>query len=128
MKIAHVAIWVNDLEKMKDFYSLYFNGTARTNYHNPIKNFESSFISFESGISMELMRRTNLDLPFMPKEMSTGFHHLAFSTGSREQVDQLTSLLESEGYEIKSKPRITGDGYYESVISDPEGNTIEITD
>jgi lactoylglutathione lyase len=127
MKISHIAFWVNDLEKMKEFYCCFFGGRAGGNYQNPVKNFESCFVYFDSGISIELMRKTNLGLPTVSKEMVTGLHHFAFSSGSREKVDLLTTQLEFEGYEVKSHPRVTGDGYYESVISDPEGNTIEIT-
>ena len=127
MKIVHIAIWVNDLEKMKSFYCRFFNGAAGKNYYNPVKNFESCFILFESGISIELMHKTNQMLSSGVEEIIKGFHHLAFSVGSREGVDQLTSLLCAEGFNILSNPRVTGDGYYESVISDPEGNTVEIT-
>jgi len=127
MKIAHIALWVNDLERMVDFYCRFFNGTAGKIYHNPVKNFESCFVAFESGTSMELMRKTNQILSSQTEETKTGFHHLAFSVGSREVVDQLTRLLSDDGYKVKSNPRVTGDGYYESVISDPEGNIIEIT-
>jgi lactoylglutathione lyase len=56
-----------------------------------------------------------------------GYAHLAFSVGSREQVDRLTEQLETDGYRIASQPRTTGDGYYESVILDPDGNQVEIT-
>jgi lactoylglutathione lyase len=57
----------------------------------------------------------------------TGFIHLAFSTGSEEQVDELTNRLRQDGYTIADGPRRTGDGYYESVAFDPDGNRIEIT-
>jgi len=56
-----------------------------------------------------------------------GYAHLAFSTGSREEVDLLTGRLHADGFTIESLPRITGDGYYESVVLDPDGNRIEIT-
>jgi len=36
--------------------------------------------------------------------------------------------IRSAGFEVTGEPRTTGDGYYESVISDPEGNLVEITD
>ena len=58
----------------------------------------------------------------------TGYAHIAFSVGSREQVDCLTERLRSAGYEVISDPRTTGDGYYESCIVDVEGNQIEITE
>lgn len=127
MKITHIALWVNDLEKMTGFYYRFFNGTAGKIYHNPQKDFMSCFVSFESGTTMELMRKTNQVLMPRQEEISFGFHHLAFSVGTREEVDSLTLLLHNEGYEVKSNPRVTGDGYYESVVYDPEGNTIEIT-
>ena len=56
-----------------------------------------------------------------------GFTHLSFSVGSKEKVDRLTQQMFSEGTPIVGQPRTTGDGYYESVVLDPEGNRIEIT-
>ena len=57
----------------------------------------------------------------------TGYIHLAFSVGSKEKVDELTEILKNDGYEVLSRPRTTGDGYYESCILGIEGNQIEIT-
>jgi len=126
MKIAHIALWVNDLVKMKIFYSRFFSGVAGDNYANPEKNFESCFIHFQSGISIELMRKTDQLLTSLSEGINIGFNHIAFSVENREEVDKLTSILAADGYKIISNPRITGDGYYESIISDPEGNIIEI--
>jgi lactoylglutathione lyase len=53
--------------------------------------------------------------------------HVAFSLGSKEAVDALTARLKNDGVPVLSGPRITGDGYYESLVQDPEGNWIEIT-
>jgi len=53
--------------------------------------------------------------------------HLAISVGSKEKVDELTEKLRADGYTVAGNPRLTGDGYYESVVFDPEGNRIEIT-
>jgi len=126
MKIAHIAIWVNDLEGMKTFYSKYFDASFGANYHNPIKNFESCFLRFESGTSIELMRKTNQELPSLSQELTAGIHHFAFSVGSKDKVDSLTLQLEQDGFTILGQPRVTGDGFYESVIADMEGNRIEI--
>ncbi len=57
----------------------------------------------------------------------TGYVHVAFSVGSRERVNELTSKLRDAGYAVVSGPRTTGDGYYESCIVAVEGNQIEIT-
>ena len=56
-----------------------------------------------------------------------GFTHLSFSVGSKEKVDSLTQQMSDDGITIVGQPRTTGDGYYESVVLDPEGNRIEIT-
>lgn len=128
MQIEHIAIWVKDLEKMKAFYCRYFELKANELYHNPVKKFSSYFLSFgEEKSRIELMHRPDI-MDFMEKKgLLNGYTHLAISLGSREKVDQLTEQLRADGYTIKGEPRTTGDGYYESVILDPEGNHVEIT-
>jgi len=128
MKIEHIALWTKNLEKMKSFYERYFDARPSEKYTNPKKQFESYFLSFESGCRLELMQ-----MPSVPESTNdvykqfTGFIHFAISTGSKERVDSLTSQLKNDGYEILDGPRTTGDGYYESVILDPESNRVEIT-
>jgi lactoylglutathione lyase len=125
MKIEHLAIWVRDLEKMKSFYCTYFGATAGEKYVNPKKEFESYFLSFQGGPRLELMRKPQIN-ESTEKEL-LGFAHLAISVGGKEQVDNLTEKLRSDGYKVIGQPRTTGDGYYESLILDPEGNRMEIT-
>jgi lactoylglutathione lyase len=126
MYIEHVAFWVKDLEQSKQFYLEYFGGKAGPLYHNPKKQFTSYFISFESGARLELM--SGPDKKSSPnRKDQLGITHLAFSVGSNEKVNILTERLRNDGYPIVSEPRTTGDGYYESVALDPEGNPIEIT-
>ena len=103
MKINHVAIYVKDLEKTKEFYEKYFE--AR----------------------LEIMSRPELS-ERNDKIMNEGFIHLAFSVGNKENVDKLTKRLVNDGFRCLSGPRTTGDGYYESVVEDCEGNLIEITE
>ena len=59
---------------------------------------------------------------------NTGYIHITFSVGSEDTVNELTKRIENDGYKIISEPRITGDGYYESCIIDPENNQIEIVE
>ena len=126
MKIEHVALYVNDLEKARDFFTKYFGGKSNDGYHNKTTGFRSYFISFDDGSRLEIMTRPNL--ADTAKEVNrTGFIHLAFSVGSKEKVDQLTARLKNDGYEVLSGPRTTGDGYYESCILGFENNQIEIT-
>lgn len=128
MRIAHIAIWVSDLEMMREFYQKYFNMQCGMKYENVRKGFSSYFLSFDSGARLELMTRD--DITGNKGVMGTycGLAHFAVSVGSRDAVDSLTKRISSDGYEIPGQPRITGDGYYESIISDPEGNRVEITE
>lgn len=127
MRIEHVAMYVNDLEKAKEFFVRYFGAIPNDGYHNKTTDFRSYFLSFDDGARLEIMNR-----PQMQDEektlIRTGFIHIAFSLGSKEAVDELTQKLKKDGYEIVSGPRVTGDGYYESCIIDIEGNQIEITE
>jgi lactoylglutathione lyase len=123
LKIAHIALYTSDIEKMKMFYCDTFNAKAGPMYHNPGKNFTSYFIHFHSGARLEIMHQ--LIDTVTSKLINPG--HFAVSVGSRERVDQLTNELRNKDVPIISEPRMTGDGYYESVIADPEGNQIEIT-
>ena len=67
MRMEHIAIWADNLERMKLFYTEYFHMQCSDMYVNELKGFSSYFLSFE-------------------------------------------------------------DGYYESVVLDPEGNLVEITE
>jgi lactoylglutathione lyase len=127
MRIEHVAIWTTDLARCKHFYSSYFGATAGPTYLNPAKGFESSFLSFADGARLEAMTTTTLSLAGLsPGVQRLGLTHLAISVGSERLVDQLTQRLRDDGIAVVDGPRRTGDGYYESVIIDPDGNRIEI--
>jgi len=126
MRIEHVALYVNDLAEARNFFEQYFGAKANDGYHNLKTNFRSFFISFDDGARIEIMNRPEME--DLPKELTrTGYAHIAFSVGSKEKVDALTTKLKADGYEVISGPRTTGDGYYESCIVAFEGNQIEIT-
>jgi lactoylglutathione lyase len=128
MHIEHLALWVNDLERMKEFYSQYFNAVAGEKYTNTSKQFESYFLSFATGPRLEIMRMQGIpDSANDTYRQFTGLIHFAMSVGSEQKVNELTQQLVQDGYELIDGPRRTGDGYYESVILDPEKNRIEIT-
>lgn len=125
MRIEHLAIWAKDIEALRAFYLKYFGATSNDRYVNPTKQFQSYFLSFGTGCRLELMQK-----PSVPDNLNageaTGITHFAMAVGSEAGVNELTERLRSDGYPIVGEPRWTGDGYYESVVLDPEGNRIEI--
>lgn len=126
MKIEHVALYVNDLEKARDFFIRYFGAVSNEGYHNSNTDFRSFFLTFDESSRLELMTKPDLtdSGDFLNR---FGYAHIAFRTGSKAAVDSLTARLKQDGYTIISGPRTTGDGYYESCILGFEGNLIEIT-
>jgi lactoylglutathione lyase len=128
MQIEHLALWVQDLEVMKDFYLNYFDATTGERYTNTSSQFVSYFIYFGDGKTrLELMARPDIQLMVGKRGFAMGLAHFSISVGGKDQVNLLTKRLKRDNYTIFSEPRTTGDGYYESVILDPEGNYIEIS-
>ena len=127
MHIEHIAMYVNELEKTKEFFVKYFNATPNEGYHNKTSDFSSYFLSFDDGARLEIMNKPKME-DAEKTSTRTGYIHIAFSLGSKEAVDELTVKIKNDGYEVISGPRTTGDGYYESCIIGIEGNQIEITE
>lgn len=125
MQLEHVALYVQNLEAMKEFYVRHFNATAGQKYHNPTTGFQSYFLSFDGGARLEIMCRPGITLQPIC-DYPLGYAHISFKIGSQEKVDQKTQELVSAGFTLLNGPRTTGDGYYESVFKDPEGNLVEL--
>ena len=110
MKIEHIAMYFNDLEGAKNFFEKYFGAKSNELYHNKKTNFQSYFLTFDDGARLEIM--TKPELQDAEKFLNrTGFIHVAFSVGSKEKVDELTKILQNDGFKVISGPRTTGDGY-----------------
>lgn len=125
MKIEHLALWTTDIETLRAFYSRHFGCSAGSRYENPAKAFASYFLSFPDGARLEIMQRPDVsDEPGQPR---LGYAHFALSTGSEKEVRLITEGLRAQGVSVIGEPRWTGDGYFESVVADPDGNLIEIT-
>lgn len=124
MKIDHIAIWTNKLEEMKAFYTTYFGGLTNSKYINAAKGFESYFIHFDGGVSLEIMKRTDIENRVEGEHI--GLCHLAFSVENKDKVHEMTDRFRADGYQVVGEPRMTGDGCYESVILDVDGNRIEL--
>lgn len=127
MKIDHIAIWTYNLEGLRSFYIHYFDASSNEIYYNHSKEFRSYFISFDGDCSLEIM-----EMPFIPKTKNdslkqyTGIIHFAINVGSKVKVNSLTEAIRDDGFKVVGEPRTTGDGNYESVILDPDGNRVEI--
>ena len=115
--------------KFLDIYVNYFGMKFNKRYTNTDKNYSSYFLSFEEASSrIELMHRPDIKDSTGKQSVSFGLTHFSISVGSKKRVDDLTRKLRTDGYKIVGEPRTTGDGYYESVIEDCEGNWVEITE
>lgn len=124
MHIEHVAIYAEDIEKIKAFYEKYFNVTSSDLYHNQKTSFKSYFLTFDSGSRMEVTTKKFLSNRIAE---SLGYAHIAIAVGDKQAVDKYAERFVKDGYPLLNGPRTTGDGYYEAVIQDPEGNLIELT-
>lgn len=128
MRIEHLALWTPDIERVREFYETQFGATANARYESSTTpGFASYFLTFPGGgTRLELMQLPALE-PHAPAP-ARGYAHLAISVGSRERVDALVERMRGDGVHIRSEARLTGDGYYEAVIDDPDGNPIEVTE
>lgn len=127
-RIEHIALWVQDLEAMAAFYARTFGGTPGPLYRNEAKGFASRFVALDGGARLELMSTQTLaPVAHAPGAQRMGLTHLAIALGSEAAVDALTAQLRATGHPVLDGPRRTGDGYYESVVLDPEGNRLELT-
>jgi lactoylglutathione lyase len=127
MKIEHLAIWGNDVEAIPTFYKAYFRANAGNKYHNPITNYTSYFLSLTKESRLELMYKPTINLFSHSKTRNTRPFHFSIAVGTKKKVEILTERIRTDGIKILGEPRTMGDGYYESVILDPEGNQIEFT-
>lgn len=126
IKIEHIAYWVDNLEQVKTFYETYFGASTGELYVNEKKGFRSYFLTLGEGARIEIMQKDDIGENNL-KGKVMGLAHIALALGSKSAVDQLTLKMEEDGILVIGKPRTTGDGYYESVVADPEGNLIELT-
>lgn len=127
IRIEHIGIYTADLERLRAFYAKYFGAVSGEKYEND-DGFSSYFLTLPGGgARIELMSHTRL-LSREIIDKINGISHIALSVGSREAVISLTDRLKADGYRINLPARLTGDGYFESNVADPDGNAVEITE
>lgn len=134
MRIEHVALWTRDtatLERQRAFYETWFGATAGPRYESRRRpGFTSYFLTFPAdgesqGARLELMAAP--DIGTGPGGEVTGWAHIAIALGTRQAVDHLVARMREAGVTLVSGPRVTGDGYYEAVVMDADGNAVEVT-
>lgn len=127
MRIDHIAIWTSNLEGLRDFYIRYFDASSSEIYYNHSKEFRSYFLKFDGDCRIEIM-----EMPRIPASKNDvmkqhlGIIHFAIHVGTKDRVNQLTEIIRKDGYKVIGEPRTTGDGYYESIVLDPDGNRVEL--
>ena len=124
-RIEHVALWVRDIDEVAAFYARFFGARIGEPYRNPKKGFASRFLEFSSGARLEIMTRTDVCMRAPAEQL--GLAHVAIAVGDETAVDALAARFNAAGVALVDGPRRTGDGYYECVVCDPEGNRVEIT-
>lgn len=124
MRIEHVALWARDLDALAEFYARWFGARVGPRYENPRKGFASRFLEFSGGARLEVMTRTGIDTRAAQEQL--GLAHIAIAVGDEAAVDALAAKFTGAGVAVIDGPRRTGDGYYECVVRDPEGNRVEI--
>ncbi|WP_213992572.1 VOC family protein [Sodalis sp. dw_96] len=125
MNIAHVALWTRNLNAQVSFWQQIFGGISNERYVSKNRaGFESHFITLSQGPTIELMTLPKLSAAPEHSEF-VGWAHIAVDVGTKADVDRLADNARQSGT-LLSPARITGDGYYEAVIADPDGNRIEL--
>lgn len=115
MMLDHIGVYVKDLEKARTFFIKYLKASSNAKYHNPKTGLQTYFLSFENDARLEIMQRPDIKESIFETHKE-GYHHIAFQCSSKKEVDDLTDILENDGYQILNGPRVTGDGYYETIF------------
>ncbi len=147
IRLAHVSITAKDLSKLREFYERALGFVAA----RPERGFSGEWLGKGTGVPGAEMKRVHLRLPddgeggahlelieysgatgenAPSAANSHGLRHLAFETGSAEEIAWLRDLIIANGGadlgEITEK-EIDGLGAVTFVyMTDPEGNIIEL--
>lgn len=126
MVTEHTALYCTNLQRLSAFYQQYFGAKPGPLYHNPAIGFESVFLTFPgSGNRLEIMFRKGIDN--LVQKGCLGYHHLALHLGSQKAVEKLARRLAKQGVPVQLPTQTAGSPLYGCTITDPEGNTVEIS-
>ena len=123
--LDHIALVTDDIERLKEFYTRYFDGAAEPNWTDGTA--EICFINFENGTKIELQKKEHPERIDKDREKIYGIAHLAFLAKSRTEVREKTKRLIDAGIALRSQPTAYGEDFFESSFFDPDGNVVELT-
>ena len=123
--LHHVEMNVSNLKKSREFYDVLLPKLGYTLYQ------EWEFgVSYKFGHTYLVFVQTiEKHLKASYHRAETGLNHLAFHAQSREQVDEITRILEGQGTNILYKdrhPYASGDDVYAVFFEDPDRMKLEI--
>ena len=122
MKLDHLAVWTRDIDRLAAFWQETFAAEVGAVYESRNQvGFRSRFVTLPGGLRLELMASPARAAP-EPLD-SIGLAHIALSFGGDAAVDAAAERLAAH---LVAKPRRSGDGYYEAIIRDPDGNLVEL--
>lgn len=123
MKIDHIAVWTRDIDRLAAFWQAHFGCEIGPLYASARQaGFQSRFVVLPGGGRLELMSSPAHEGPEVAGRI--GLAHIALSLGGEAAVDAAAARMAAC---LVAAPRRTGDGYYEAVVADPDGNLIELT-
>jgi len=125
MRIEYVAMYVSDLEGMKDYYCNFFHATCSELHYNSKIEMKIYYLSFDSGAKLKLMHKVDRQLD-IHKQIRTGYSNLSFQVETKEEVERIVMDLQNAKFEILSGPKMTEAGNFECSVKDPEWNQIDI--
>jgi lactoylglutathione lyase len=127
LHIEHLAIYVRDLDAMRLWYGHWFGAQASARYDSRNQpGLSTIFLTFPGGgARIELMTHPSMS-PRADGPRVAGYAHFAMRVGSRDAVHALVARMRDASVIVRGAPRETGDGYYEAVVEDPDGNLVEI--
>ena len=83
MQIDHIALYTRDLERLCEFYTKYFDGTAGKLYQNRETGTQACFCVLADGARLEIVTRPQFE-DAEHSRLWTGWAHTSFKAGTRE--------------------------------------------